>query len=158
MIACGARAGPPRPHAVRPLPARLRVGATGAPCTAPPGLITPAALTSASPRVRIANLANETHVYTCTEMCAGGLKMTRLKRRADVLLQYSELFGFVPIYEYEYESGSIVADIEMASRDVQEPMRLLNDATRKRLAAGGIAVDGGSIQRAVTASPDAGGL
>ena len=84
--------------------------------------------------------------------------MTRLKRRADVLLQYSELFGFVPIYEYEYESGSIVADIEMASRDVQEPMRLLNDATRKRLAAGGIAVGGGSIQRAVTASPDAGGL
>ena len=80
--------------------------------------------------------------------------MTRLKGKANVLLQYSELFGFIP--SCEYGSDSIVEDIEMASRDVQEPMRLLNDATRERLASGGIPVRGGSIQRSAPASPDAG--
>ena len=93
--------------------------------------------------------------------------MTGLKRKANVLLQYSELFGFIPVCEYQ-QSGIIVADIEAAFGDVQVPMSLLNDTTRKRLADTGLAdtgladtglaVRGGSVQSSASASADAGGF
>lgn len=72
--------------------------------------------------------------------------MARLKSKGNSLLEYSEMFGFFP--NYEYEPGVVVKDIETVFRDVQEPVKLLNDAIKKRFASAGIPVDEESIQAA----------